>query len=59
MERKEEERGAMTPRQAAMEVEPSARIDEDPESDPREELGWEQPESSAQKLPDVPRAERR
>jgi hypothetical protein len=55
----QEKRGVMTPLQAANEVEPSARIAGDPDlDDPREELGWDQPESSAQKLPEAPGADR-
>ncbi len=54
----DEKKGAMTPRQAAIEVEPGAKIAGD-EDDPREEAGWDQPESSAQKLPEPPGAERR
>jgi hypothetical protein len=53
----EKQRG-MTPQQAANEVQPGAKISADPDSDPREEANLDDPQSSAQKLPEPPGSDR-
>jgi hypothetical protein len=51
----EGEQGGLTPREAAERVEPGRkRPEDDGRSDPREEQGLDQPESSAQKRPPLP-----
>jgi hypothetical protein len=58
-EKGDPKKSGMTPEQAANEVQPSAtKKAADPDLDPREEEGWDQPESSAQKLPEPPGAGR-
>ncbi|BDG04570.1 hypothetical protein [Anaeromyxobacter oryzae] len=54
----DDEKDVMTPQKAADAVQPGLRIASG-DDDPREEEGWSQPESSAQKLPEPPGADRR